>query len=579
VKDMNDTAVARECLATELGRERVDEILSPLDRHLARQEPVVVVCGAYDAGKTSLLKRLLVEDGKDVPAWLRISGGRETFEIAELGLFGASFVDTPGLSTDRWDHTAIANSAILLSDAVLLLMPPQLLTSERDEVLVLLSGERFACPTNAFAAESVVLCISRIDEVGIDPGLDPTRFTELVDAKFKELRRSLSPRVDGAATALHAVSADPWQLVSNDPVSSQAAYGANRSWDGIEGLVVRLRGLPGRLPELRWFTERRFLSSVLDAAADGLEKSAREAELAAEASEQRVEHARTLLKRLAAFDSSARATLGALIADELSTATRRAAADEATLERIIGQRLAEGLNRWRTEQEDELAALAREAEQELKVAARRASGATYSKFFEGLSERPPEQAPGRSPKWALAKRVQEQVAEGIKIWGEHSLGMTMKDARRELTKLDEAGGLADYLKEHGKRAKLRSPGAVKDAEAFVAGSAIIAGAIPVLIEFGQLAYEASQESNMAKARIERRRVLRERVEQAGRELTDMEWKNWLTDSRGLRDEFQTQADGHGRKSVSLRDHASDLMQKGSRLRAALAALQAAKPPA
>ena len=54
-----------------------------------------VIFGAYDAGKSTLLKRLLVEAGTAVPEWLTVSGRRETFEVLSVQSEGIVFVDTP----------------------------------------------------------------------------------------------------------------------------------------------------------------------------------------------------------------------------------------------------------------------------------------------------------------------------------------------------------------------------------------------------------------------------------------------------------------------------------------------------
>ena len=46
-----------------------------------KEKPVVSIVGPYSAGKSSLIKRLLVQEGYNVPDWLTISGRRETFEL------------------------------------------------------------------------------------------------------------------------------------------------------------------------------------------------------------------------------------------------------------------------------------------------------------------------------------------------------------------------------------------------------------------------------------------------------------------------------------------------------------------
>ena len=59
--------------------------------------PVVTVYGAYDTGKSSLLRRLIVDFEVEVPDWLTISARHETFEVNEVRRQGACFA-TPRVS-------------------------------------------------------------------------------------------------------------------------------------------------------------------------------------------------------------------------------------------------------------------------------------------------------------------------------------------------------------------------------------------------------------------------------------------------------------------------------------------------
>ena len=95
----------------------------------------VVIFGAYDAGKSTLLKRLLAEAGTPVPEWLTISGRRETFEVRISPVRGrSSFLDTPGLSGGNDEHEQISLAAMQLADAYLWVLPPQLVTANKQDL-------------------------------------------------------------------------------------------------------------------------------------------------------------------------------------------------------------------------------------------------------------------------------------------------------------------------------------------------------------------------------------------------------------------------------------------------------------
>jgi putative ribosome biogenesis GTPase RsgA len=60
----------------------------------------VTFFGAFDCGKSSLLRRLLVDDDIAVPDWLTISARHETFAASDIRYRGAILRDTPGVDPD-----------------------------------------------------------------------------------------------------------------------------------------------------------------------------------------------------------------------------------------------------------------------------------------------------------------------------------------------------------------------------------------------------------------------------------------------------------------------------------------------
>lgn len=231
----------------------------------AERDPVrVTIFGAYDAGKSSLLKRLLVEACIPVPPWLTISARRETFEASEVGAGGLTFVDTPGLKGGNDGHDDISRKVLQLSDAYLWVMPPQLVTSGQADFLGFLKGEFFheKLPHEAVVGATIAV-IARIDEAGVDPADSPDGFRALVAKKTAELHGMLRKAgLESGFACLFCVAADPYQSVGNLPDPESGLYDLGRDWDGIGALWAALDRLAAARPRLRALAGLRFVAAV-----------------------------------------------------------------------------------------------------------------------------------------------------------------------------------------------------------------------------------------------------------------------------------------------------------------------------
>src|SRR4051812_45785990 len=69
------------------------EVLSTWEEHDARELVEVTLIGTYGSGKSSLLRRLMADEGLDVPEWCTVSARRETFELNEVDGGSVSFTD------------------------------------------------------------------------------------------------------------------------------------------------------------------------------------------------------------------------------------------------------------------------------------------------------------------------------------------------------------------------------------------------------------------------------------------------------------------------------------------------------
>src|SRR4051794_6276108 len=176
-------------IETVVGAGIADSVRTRWREHAARTTVEVTLFGPYDSGKSSLLKRLLREDGRPIPQWLTISARRETWETNEVDAHGLTFTDTPGVAAGNESHERIATETITLTDAMLVVVPPQLLTGEKDLVLPVVNG-RFFAPDRGwhFPSGALAFAITRLDEGGIDPGESPEAFVSFAEGKAAELR-------------------------------------------------------------------------------------------------------------------------------------------------------------------------------------------------------------------------------------------------------------------------------------------------------------------------------------------------------------------------------------------------------
>lgn len=125
----------REILAAMerlVGPDQVAETASRWAEHAGRDKVEITFLGPYSSGKSSLLRRLVVDSGAPTPEWLTVSARRETFELNAIDVGDLTFTDAPGFAAGNDLHDELAQDALALSDAFLFVVPPQLLTTKRE---------------------------------------------------------------------------------------------------------------------------------------------------------------------------------------------------------------------------------------------------------------------------------------------------------------------------------------------------------------------------------------------------------------------------------------------------------------
>ena len=228
-------------------------------------DPVVTVYGAYDTGKSSLLRRLIVDSGVEVPDWLTISARHETFEVNEVRAAGCLLRDTPGFVTGAEDaradmNTQQANTAVELTDVAIVTVTPQLATAEFPALQALVRRD--------WAPRSLWFVISRFDEAGVDPESDEDGYRERAQRKTDELRLALE--LDDAVPVF-VVSQDFAQMAGSERNPDPQLWDEFRGWDGIAELRDALTNLGSRYgSSLRASAAQRFWRQSVANSLDGL---------------------------------------------------------------------------------------------------------------------------------------------------------------------------------------------------------------------------------------------------------------------------------------------------------------------
>lgn len=267
MSDPIDVDAAKKWLDAVPGGEIGKRLDQTWHEFAAFSDPVVTIYGSYDTGKSSLLRRLLIELGQEAPPWLTISARHETFEVNEIRAAGCVLRDTPGFVSGGTDaraemNTGLASDAIALTDVGIVVVPPQLATAEYSVLRELVQQE--------WAPGSLWFVISRFDEAGIDPDDDPDGYLALGKHKECELRAALS--LD-SSVPVYVVCQDFAQMAGTERNPDPTVWDESRSWDGISELVAAITALGSTLqPGIRDAAAQRFWRSSLQQVLQQLRK-------------------------------------------------------------------------------------------------------------------------------------------------------------------------------------------------------------------------------------------------------------------------------------------------------------------
>lgn len=202
--------------------------------------PSVAVAGDFSAGKSSFIKRLLVEMGGEVPENLHIRADPTTDDVHMYQLGSIDVVDTPGFQSGRSGHDDMAVSATTNAALVIVLLHVNLLIGDTARLEGIVKGTE-AAPGKW---PRMLFLINRCDELGVDPLHGVDEYFNRRDRKVAELHAALASRgIDIDTHYIHGLAADPFSAVGRRLPVTRTAYDANREWDGVDAFLEVLRSL------------------------------------------------------------------------------------------------------------------------------------------------------------------------------------------------------------------------------------------------------------------------------------------------------------------------------------------------
>lgn len=486
----------------------VDDLQARLDALEAHgTKPVVTLFGSYDTGKTSLLKRLLVDDALPVPRWATISARHETFQAAEAE--GQDWVirDTPGLQAGIASHQDRALDALALSDAWLIVLPPQLLTGEAETIRALITGRLFDASGCAAPSEAIHLVVNRMDEAGVDPAESVDEYQRLLTRKEHELVEMLEReaiRID--AGVVHFVAADAYQRVGNRVEVRREDYDVTREWDGIDRLASSLRRLRPALPALRAAARRRFALQAGNRAREALRAEQEKLTESRAEALRWVERHRLAREQFDALVESARVELPGSVEEELLAVGRLGHDDARAILDALEPRLLQAMDRWSARHDAQLARLAEEIDVEFDASRTRPAVLQLESYFQSPAK--PSGARSTASPSETVERIRSVAQSAVAIAHGIHLREDLEEGRRRWKESGQKGWSAS--------SKAQEKAALSGRYVVIHDTLEQAG--PIAIELARFVISEIQDARAARERAHHREKLRTQLADAAHRM-------------------------------------------------------------
>lgn len=216
--------------------------LDELQVLLEKGKPRLQLCGDYNAGKTSFIKRLLIDVGEPIPETLEVQARPTTSQVTEYEWEGILLVDSPGLQSSRISDTKVALHSFPDATAILYLFQPNLVMGDMQIIDLILKGDE---ERGILAKlERTFFIINRSDELGIDPYEAPEEYKCLCERKKEELVLALRSRgININLEQVFCMASDPYGLISNLKDANSDHFNLYRDWDGFHSFVNAYYGV------------------------------------------------------------------------------------------------------------------------------------------------------------------------------------------------------------------------------------------------------------------------------------------------------------------------------------------------
>ena len=474
--------------------------------------------GGYDAGKSSLLKRFLAEDGTPIPEWLAVGAQPTTANLDEIESAGLTWVDSPGMAAGRTGHDGLAEQALTLTDGLLVVLPPQLLSGDANHLPGLLDGS-FHNPfarRPLFPSGALTVAVAQLDTAGVSPEDDPEGYQELLGRKRAELAAAL----DRAGVALqtdsvHLVAADPDQagLLAHP---TRDDYAGRETWDGVAELRAALQALAPRHAELRSAAAARYWSWLGSEAHARAEAERRHLDEVVDGARRDGQAADLLLAELTALDEAARSRLHDLLRSALQRMTLPAGDPDAQRNHLE-QQLNLTIDAWFADQGGRLKQFARTAAADQQLRAERPGSSALRTYVDALLGDLTPGPPADGTLRTLLERFGEQAGSLADSAFTLIQGLTPEAARAELERFRTGRGGASALTGGTAITSAEQATAIQRS---LRRLRVVTLVLPTVLELGGYALDAAAETKSEQHRIELRAQLREQADAIARHVLD-----------------------------------------------------------
>lgn len=501
------------------------------------ETPVATLFGAFDTGKSSILRRLLIDAGQEVPDWLTISARHETFDEHLIEVSGVSIRDTPGLSPQGADLRSLENSRVArdslgLTDVLLVTLNPQLPTGERGELLEVLAED---WPTG-----SVWFLISRADEGGVDPTLDSTSFLAWGERKRAELRESL--RLDDAS--IHVIVPDYGQLGAFEPEPEPGTWDISRGWDGMDRLQSALSELStASLTRFREAAEGRYWSRVAESKIGDVRNELADLVTARDTAMSSIEKRDVLQRRVNTLRDAAQASVEGTTEAAVLRMISTPSIDASAIQNVVDPLLEE----WWDDQQAEIARIRQDALRTFDHQREGRAWATFESLYSTSAQPASDGAPAKQVFTPRFEKLGRKAVEGLKA------ADAIRAASRKVKKPAEAVAEAADSAKSG-----------MDLGQF---AGIGAAALPFVIELAGVIEDVVQSSIDKAHQRSRRQQLESEVTRIAKDATRRAMKELSVDLDLLIDDISTQTIGEQEVTALERavESAADVIARGDAL--------------